>query len=102
MNYLVRLLFCVLSLIAGSLHLYADETSAAVIKEVVDLGQLPSGRPAKITLWFPHGQCAALPHQQRCLAESAITDRTLVFSHGAMGAAENYNWIAKLWLLQDT
>lgn len=95
MNYLVRLLFCVLSLIAGSLPAYADETSAAVIKEVVDLGQLPSGRPAKITLWFPHGQCAALPHQQRCLAESAITDRTLVFSHGAMGAAENYNWIAE-------
>ncbi len=95
MNYLVRLLFCVLSLILGSLPVHADEVSAAVAKEVVDLGQLPSGRPAKITLWFPRGQCAAMPNQQRCLAESAITDRTLVFSHGAMGAAENYNWIAE-------
>lgn len=95
MNYLVRLLFCVLSLIAGSLPVYADETSAAVTKEVVDFGQLPSGRPAKITLWFPQGQCTALPNQLHCLAESAITDRTLVFSHGAMGAAENYNWIAE-------
>jgi predicted dienelactone hydrolase len=95
MNYLVRILLCVLSLSAGSLSVHADETLAAVTKELVDLGQLPSGRPAKITLWFPQGQCAALPNQQLCLAESAITDRTLVFSHGAMGAAENYNWIAE-------
>lgn len=94
MNYLVRTLFFVLSLIAGSLPAHADETSTGVTKAVVDLGKLPSGRPAKITLWFPQGQCVALSNQQHCLAESAITDRTLVFSHGAMGAAENYNWIA--------
>ncbi|MES2605947.1 MAG: DUF6622 family protein, partial [Pseudomonadota bacterium] len=55
--------------------------------------ELPTGRPAKITLWYPQGQCAALPDGQLCLAESATTDRTLVFIHGAMGAAENYTWI---------
>ncbi len=95
MNFLVRTLFFVLSLTAGSLLAHANAASVGVTKEVVDLGNLPSGRPAKITLWFPQGECAALPTQQRCLAESAITDRTFVFSHGAMGAAENYNWIAE-------
>ncbi len=95
MNYLVRSLLIILSLTVVSLVAHADEIPVRVSKSVVDLGELPSGRPAKITLWFPQGQCTALPNQQYCLAEAAITDRTLVFSHGAMGAAENYNWIAE-------
>lgn len=93
MNYLVRTLLFILSFTAVSA--IADENPLRVGKHTLDLGELPSGRPAKITLWFPEGQCAALQHQQYCLAESATTDRTLVFSHGAMGAAENYNWIAQ-------
>lgn len=40
----------VLRSVVGSLLVYADETSVAVTKELVDLGQLSSGRPAKITL----------------------------------------------------
>ena len=95
MTYLVRTLFFVLSFIVDSLLAHASAASVGVTKELVDLGKLPSGRPAKITLWFPQGQCAALPTQQHCLAEAAITDRTIAFSHGAMGAAENYSWIAE-------
>ncbi len=95
MNYVVRTFLFILSFAAVSVVTAADENQVRVAKRAVDLGELPSGRPAKITLWFPQGQCAALPNQQNCLAESAITDRTLVFSHGAMGAAENYNWIAE-------
>ncbi|RYY77186.1 MAG: hypothetical protein EOO52_06830 [Gammaproteobacteria bacterium] len=64
-----------------------------VAKAVIDLGELPTARPAKISLWFPQGQCDG--SQKLCLAESAVTDRTIVFSHGAMGAAENYNWIGE-------
>lgn len=93
MNYLVRKIFFILLFTATSLVTYADESLVRVAKHVVDLGELPSGRPAKITLWFPEGQCAS--NQEHCLAESATTDRTLVFSHGAMGAAENYNWIGE-------
>lgn len=95
MNYLVRIVFCVLSFFAGSVSVVAQEAPASAAMEIVDLGELPSGRPAKITLWFPQGQCTALRDQQYCLSDSAITDRTVVFSHGAMGAAENYSWIAK-------
>jgi predicted dienelactone hydrolase len=94
MSYLVRALF-LLFLATASLIIQADENPVHVGKYQMDLGELPTGRPAKITLWFPEGQCSALPDQQHCLAGSAITDRTIVFSHGAMGAAENYNWIAE-------
>ncbi|GGY83534.1 hypothetical protein GCM10011613_30540 [Cellvibrio zantedeschiae] len=93
MNYLVRALLLIASCAALSLAVHADNTSVPVAKHVVDLGELPSGRPAKITLWFPEGKCAS--NQPHCLAESAITDRTLVFSHGAMGAADNYNWLGE-------
>lgn len=95
MNYLIRTLCLVLSLFALSFAVQADESSARVAKRVIDLGELPSGRLAKITLWFPEGNCSNASQQGYCLAESAIIDRTLVFSHGAMGAAENYNWIGE-------
>ncbi len=61
---------------------------------VLDLDTLATGRPAKINLWYPQGDCpagSAMP----CLADDAITDRVLVFSHGTMGSAEDYSWLAE-------
>ena len=92
MSYLIRALVLIASVFVTSLAAQAEENLGRVAKHLVDLGELPSGRPAKITLWFPEGQCAASEH---CLAESAVTDRTIVFSHGAMGAAENYQWLGE-------
>jgi len=93
-NYNVRFLFALfLSLL--SFPAPANEAKHPITKTIIDLGELPTGRPAKLTLWFPQGQCVDSTRDQFCLAESAISDRTIVFSHGAMGAAENYNWIAE-------
>ncbi|MET0356307.1 MAG: DUF6622 family protein, partial [Cellvibrio sp.] len=93
MNYLLRRLFYILTLFIFSLSALGDGAQFRVTKTVIDLGELPTGRPAKISLWFPEGHCSG--SQQPCLAESAVTDRTLVLSHGAMGAAENYHWLAE-------
>lgn len=94
MNYLIRRLFYLLSFAIVSLSAYVGAAAQVQVTEtLIDLGELPSGRPAKISLWFPQGQCVG--SHQLCLAEFAITDRTLVLSHGAMGAAENYRWIAE-------
>ena len=78
-----------------SLSALADQDKVHVVSKVVDLGELPTGRPTKVTLWFPEGQCEASTNQKFCLADSAVTDRTIVLSHGAMGAAENYSWIGE-------
>jgi predicted dienelactone hydrolase len=94
MNIWLRTLLSILSFIVVSVAA-ANESQVRVGKQMIDLGELPSGRLAQISLWFPEGQCADLPNKQYCLADSATSDRTLVFSHGAMGAAENYNWIAE-------
>jgi predicted dienelactone hydrolase len=64
-------------------------------KVELDLGELPTGRVSVVSLWFPQGACADLPAQRYCLHEAAVTDRTLVLSHGAMGAADNYQWLAR-------
>ena len=87
--------FYMLYLCIFSFPAIADQDKFHVVTKVVDLGELPTGRPAKINLWFPEGQCEASPHQKFCLADFAVTDRTIVLSHGAMGAAENYRWIGE-------
>jgi alpha-beta hydrolase superfamily lysophospholipase len=28
-----------------------------------------------------------------CLADAAVTGKVLLFSHGAMGSADNYSWL---------
>jgi predicted dienelactone hydrolase len=75
---------------------FALNASATEVKmETIDVGELATGRPSKINVWFPHGSCANLEAGQLCLAESAVTDKAIIFSHGAMGAAGEYSWIGE-------
>ena len=62
--------------------------------DVVDLGVLATGRPAKINLWYPAGDCAgsAMNH---CLADSAITRKVIVLLPGSMGSADEYSWLGE-------
>jgi predicted dienelactone hydrolase len=62
--------------------------------EVVDLGTLDTGRPAKVTLWYPPGTCTD-PAVRFCLADSSVTNKVVVLSHGSMGAAANYSWLGE-------
>jgi predicted dienelactone hydrolase len=77
--------------------LFAEPTYAQAMAkmEIVDLGELPTGRQSKINLWFPQGKCGSLSERQYCLADNAITDKVIVFSHGAMGSAIEYSWIGE-------
>ena len=61
---------------------------------VLDLGTLETGRPSKINIWYPQGDC---PNSAAslCLAEGAITGKVVVFSHGSMGSAEEYSWLGE-------
>lgn len=60
--------------------------------DVRDLGTLVTGRPAKINVWYPAGACPE-NSAQLCLADGAATNKVVVFSHGAMGSADNYSWL---------
>ena len=43
--------------------------------QAVDMGELPTGRPARINVWYPQGECANLQPGRLCLADAAITRR---------------------------
>jgi len=92
MNTYIRLLL-VFTLVACQLALKA--AAADVKMETIDLGELATGRPSKINVWFPQGNCAKSSENTLCLADSAITDKAIIFSHGAMGSAVEYSWIGE-------
>jgi predicted dienelactone hydrolase len=63
--------------------------------QVVDMGELPTGRPAKVNVWYPQGECVNLQPGQLCLADAAITRRVVILSPGAMGSAVEYAWLGE-------
>ena len=60
----------------------------------LDMGTLDTGRPSKIDIWYPRGECPANA-SRLCLADAAVTGKVLVFSHGSMGSADNYSWLGE-------
>ena len=60
--------------------------------DVLDMGTLVTGRPSKINVWYPQGECAQNT-ARLCLADGAVTNKVVVFSHGSMGSADNYSWL---------
>ena len=60
--------------------------------DVLDMGILDTGRPAKINVWYPRGDCPENT-TRLCLADGAVTNKVVVFSHGSMGSADNYSWL---------
>ena len=62
--------------------------------EVLDLGTLETGRPAKVTLWYPRGECPE-GTTRFCLAAAAVTRKVVVMSHGSMGSASDLSWLGE-------
>jgi predicted dienelactone hydrolase len=62
--------------------------------DVMDLGVLPTGRPAKVNLWYPRGSCTGSA-ARFCLADAAATHKVVVLSHGSMGSAAEYSWLGE-------
>jgi predicted dienelactone hydrolase len=58
----------------------------------LDMGSLDTGRPSKITIWYPQGACPG-DTVRLCLADAAVTSKVLLFSHGSMGSAGDYAWL---------
>ena len=77
-----------LSMVFGA----ATAAEFRVQMSVLDLGTLETGRPSKINIWYPQGDCSA-GAAPLCLAEKAVTGKVVVFSHGSMGSAEEYSWL---------
>ena len=85
-------LLLTLTLSWSSLESMAGELPARM--DVLDMGTLATGRPEKINLWYPRGDCPG-KKTRLCLADAAVTDEVVVFSHGAMGSAEEYSWLGE-------
>jgi len=61
---------------------------------VLDIGTLETNRPAQINVWYPVGECPRNT-ARLCLADSAVTSKVVLFSHGSMGSAANYSWLGE-------
>ncbi len=72
-----------------------NEAMMPVHMELLEIGKLATDRPSTLNVWFPQGKCAEQKEKQLCLADAAITNKVLVFSHGAMGSAIEYSWIGE-------
>ena len=57
----------------------------------IDLFDTARERPVKITVWYPGG--GVCKGARVCLPARTRLEGGMVLSHGAMGAAMNYNWI---------
>lgn len=89
----ISIWFTTLLILCQSFYAMAD--NANVKMETMDIAQLATGRPIKINLWFPQGTCADTANKKLCLSDSAITNRAIIFSHGAMGSANEYRWVGE-------
>lgn len=69
------------------------KTPTLVKMQHIDLFDTARQRPVKITLWYPAG--SSCQQQLICLAPNAILRQGILLSHGAMGAAQNYQWLGK-------
>lgn len=92
MTYL-RLFFLKL---LGCLLFCVTSASTFAAATDIDLGVLPNAQQVKIRVWYPEGQCAGEANPEiLCLSETAITNKVIVFSHGAMGSALEYSWLGE-------
>lgn len=94
----IRLICCVLLLefLVMSVALAQTQESWAPVKmEVVEINPLATGRPSKINVWFPEGQCNSQEINQYCLADSADATQVIVLSHGSMGSTNEYSWLGE-------
>src|SRR5262249_17355832 len=62
--------------------------------DVLDMGTLDTGRLSTINVWYPSGECPE-NSARLCLADEAVTNKVVAFSHGAMGSADNYSWLGE-------
>ncbi len=97
-KYLYLMLLILFSQIPPTAAQIAD-VSATVQTESLEMGMLATGRPSTLRLWFPRrlpeGKCIGLLEKQFCLADSAVTDKVLILSHGAMGSARGLSWLGE-------
>lgn len=91
----LRLVILILASCVRASAALAGEASAAVHMETLQLGELATGRPSTINVWFPQGKCAGSREKRLCLAEWAVTNKVLIFSPGTMGSAGEYSWIGE-------
>lgn len=69
---------------------YSQAITSVSVDEL-DLFDKARQRPVKATVWYRgNADCNSA---RICLADEVNTKQVAVLSHGAMGAAKNYNWI---------
>lgn len=76
-----------------------DPDRPAVSVKNIELYDTVRQRPVMLTVWYPSG--TACSEAEICLSDKTRTDQAAIISHGAMGAAKNYNWLGYAFASQD-
>ena len=73
---------------------HAKSSDPAIEATYIDLYNQTDKRPVKVNLWFKKGDCETSSSNTYCLDNDSQKRRLAILSHGAMGAASDYNWLA--------
>ena len=81
------------SMLAVAFSSVAAQQSDKVNQVSHQLFNAQAQRPVKLTLWYKKGDCGK-QQEKHCLSSEVNTRKVAFLSHGAMGAAKDYNWLA--------
>ena len=87
-------------LIAGSVTGFAGtgekriEPLVSVVMDDATYFDAQRQRPIKVVFWYPAGSCVGEP-ELRCNHELSASLPPILLSHGAMGSALEYQWLAR-------
>jgi predicted dienelactone hydrolase len=86
------LIFIILVFLICHSSVYAQSAQGhqQVITDEIDLYNQAAQRPVKVDLWYPKPSCTGNP----CTNEPIPSFNLALLSHGAMGAAKDYSWLA--------
>jgi hypothetical protein len=102
MNYIATCkrgitLLCLLVVYSQGIYnmAFADELSqksqpAAIKVDEIDLYHATKKRPVKLDLWYKENTCM----DKECKQKSTAKLNIAILSHGAMGVAKDYSWLA--------
>ena len=98
---LLRTVLLTCSLITVSSSLFASngankqqQLKPALKTDSMTLFNHQKQRPIMLNLWYKSGECAKQTEGKMCLSNQVKGDKVVFLSHGAMGSARDYNWLA--------
>jgi len=69
-------------------------SKSSIQSRTFDIYNQDKQRPVKLNVWYKQGECAEDKADKFCLSPKVSGNKVVFLSHGAMGSAKDYRWLA--------